>query len=447
MSNYFYRTNGIYQRACDYLANLYRYDWYIAPQIFSSDGISRENISKDFIKISNYLDNSQIKKTCSDIALKVIKNGAYYGYKVPMANRLIIQELPCEYCRSRFFDKQGNPVVEFNMKFFNEKFPDIKYRQKILKLFPKDFQHGYMLYMTCKLPEDCLSRWKDGWYTLDTSSAIKFSFGNDGAPILASTIPYILDLDVAQEVDRLKQMQQLSKILIQKLPLDKNGDLIFDVDEAKDIHDNAVKMVSNVIGADVMTTFAEVDAIDMSDTSSSTRTDDLERVERAVYNNMGLSRNLFNADGNIALSTSILDDEATMRTLLLQFGAFFDAITVEKNTNQKKCCFRFCMLETTQYNYKELSKLYKDQTQLGFSKVLPQIALGHSQSMILNTAYFENEILQLSKIMIPPMSSATMNAESLQALTSNGDKTGRPTNEEKGEPVSDKTIQNQESLS
>jgi len=27
-------------------------------------------------------------------------------------------------------------------------------------------------------------------------------------------------------------MQQLLKIIIQKLPLDKNGDLIFDVDEA-----------------------------------------------------------------------------------------------------------------------------------------------------------------------------------------------------------------------
>jgi hypothetical protein len=36
------------------------------------------------------------------------------------------------------------------------------------------------------------------------------------------------------------------------------------------------------------------------------------------------------------------------------------------------------MLETTQANYKELSKIYKEQTQIGFAKVLPQIALGHS---------------------------------------------------------------------
>jgi hypothetical protein len=35
-------------------------------------------------------------------------------------------------------------------------------------------------------------------------------------------------------------MQKLLKILVQKLPLDKNGDLIFDVEEARDIHNNAV---------------------------------------------------------------------------------------------------------------------------------------------------------------------------------------------------------------
>ena len=73
------------------------------------------------------------------------------------------------------------------------------------------------------------------------------------------------------------------------------------------------------------------------------------------------------------------------------------------------------MLETTQYNYKELSKMYKEQVQLGYSKMLPQIALGHSQSAIINTAYFENEILHLSEIMLPPLMSSTMNLQDLMA--------------------------------
>ena len=92
--------------------------------------------------------------------------------------------------------------------------------------------------------------------------------------------------------------------------------------------------------------------------------------------------------------------------------------------------------------------------------MLPQIALGQSQSFILNTALFENNVLHLSEIMIPPLMSSTLSAEDLQNLGSkkqedqNKNKTnidgqstgetGRPKKDE-GE-LSDKTIQNKESM-
>ena len=61
--------------------------------------------------------------------------------------------------------------------------------------------------------------------------------------------------------------------------------------------------------------------------------------------------------------------------------------------------------------------MYKEQVQIGYSKMLPQIALGHSQSSILNMAHFENEIMHLSEIMIPPLMSSTMNLEDLKGKT------------------------------
>ena len=115
------------------------------------------------------------------------------------------------------------------------------------------------------------------------------------------------------------------------------------------------------------------------------------------------------------------------------------------------------MLETTQYNYKELSKMYKEQVQLGYSKMLPQIALGHSQSSIVHTAYFENEVLHLSEIMMPPLMSSTLNAEDVlgnkeksnastsQKNTESEGKAGRP--EKPDDQKSDKTIANRESMS
>lgn len=414
ISNYFYQTNGIYSRVIDYFAFLYRYDWYVVPEI-KNENVKTEKVLDDFLKLLNFLDNSHIKRVCGEIALEVLKNGAYYGYIVPSSNGLILQELPIKYCRSRF-NCGAKPAVEFNMRFFDDNFGDIEQRMRILKMFPKDFQKGYSLYKQGKLPADNFFGDQMGWYLLDPQSAVKFSFSNGDQPLFINAIPALLDLDAAQDLDRRKQMQDLLKIVIQKLPIDKNGDLIFDVEEATDIHNNAVEMLSHAIGVDVLTTFADIAVEDMADGNTNTSSDDLERVERTVYNYFGTSRNLFNTDGNLSLEKSILDDESTVRTLLLQMGAFFNDVAYQLSTSRGKYVFKLYMLETTQYNYKDMSKLYKEQVQLGYSKMLPQIALGHSQSSILNAAHFENEVLHLSEVMIPPLMSSTMNAEGLAAL-------------------------------
>ena len=152
ISNYFYNTNGIYSRVCDYFAYLYRYDWYIVPEIFD-ETVKSEKVLNDFNKILNFLDNSHLKQKCGEIALQVIKNGAYYGYIVPSSDGLILQELPVNYCRS-IYSIGDHPAVEFDMRFFDENFRDPNYRMKVLKMFPKEFQKGYMLYKTGKLEPD-----------------------------------------------------------------------------------------------------------------------------------------------------------------------------------------------------------------------------------------------------------------------------------------------------
>lgn len=486
ISNYFYNTNGIYSKVCDYFAYLYRYDWYITPEIKDESEKSFEKALIDFNNILGYLDNSHVKKVCGDIASEVVKNGAYYGYISPSRDGLVLQQLPINYCRTRF-NIGDMPVIEFDMRFFDENFRDVNYRMKILRMFPKEFQKGYVLYKQGKLEPDTeyypLGRrdnhlvntntqlnWRPGyWYTLEPGSAVKFCFNNGDQPLFINAIPAILDLDAAQDLDRRKQMQQLLKIVIQKLPFDKNGDLIFDVDEARDIHNNAVDMLQHAIGVDVLTTFADVQVEDMADSNTTTTSDDLERVERTVYNSLGVSKNLFNTDSNLSLEKSILQDESTMRVLLLQFNSFFDKITQQLGSNKKKYNYRFYMLETTQYNYQNLAKMYKDQVQMGYSKMLPQIAMGHSQSSIIHTAFFENKVLKLSEIMIPPLMSSTLNADSIlgtnnQNNNSKNQKTseetkstasptktvktsdgaGRP--EKADSEKSEKTIQNKESM-
>ena len=460
ISLYFYRTSGIYSRLVRYMAFMYRYDSFLTPYV-NGDNIKTEKVLDGFYKGLNILDNFKVKKTLGEIALQVVKQGCYYGYKVPTSTGIVLQELPADYCRVRF--KRGNkPVVEFNMKFFDENFRDMEQRVKILKMFPKEFSKGYVLYRQGKLPPlfqgDTI-----GWYMLDPEQTVKFTVNGEDYPPFISVIPLILDLDAAQDLDRQKTMQRLLKIVIQKIPLDKNGELLFDIDEIQQLHNNAVMMLARAIGVDVLTSFADVSVEDMSD-DSSVQTDDLERVERQLYNEAGVSQLQFNSNGNIALNNSILNDEATMYNMLLQFEDFLNELLEPLNKTPKKLQYKVQLLTTTIYNYKDLAKMYKEQTQMGYSKMLPQIALGQSQSSILATAYFENDILDLLHVFIPPVMSSTMSADLLNHnddgkdnknsnQTSSKQKLAPSDNNEVGRKEkadnekSEKTIQNKESMS
>lgn len=443
ISNFFYKSSGIYARLCRYMAFLYKYDWFITPYIEqlqglldSDSGISdtsvdtkeekrKKKIFLDFFKVLKFFDEMEIKRFCGKVALKVVINGCYYGYIVPQNGKIVVQELVPEFCRSRFCIN-NRPVVEFNMKFFDTYYQDTEQRMQILNAFPKEFKKGYQLYKKGKL-KPLKKGDTPSWYILDYRSTIKFNLNDNDYPPFMAVIPYILDLDAAQDLDRKKMAQKLLKIIIQKMPIDKNGDLVFDIDEAQQLHNNAVRMLGKAIGIDVLTTFADVDVADMSDKANQSNIDELEKVERTVYNEAGVSQMQFNSDSNTALNNSILNDESSMYDLLLQFESFLNLLLQPFNKSTKRCYYRAQFLNTTIYNYKEVSKLYKEQMQIGFSKMLPQVALGQTQSSILAAAYFENDILDLVRVFIPPMMSSTMNA---QALTQRGNVTGKETNKD-----------------
>lgn len=458
ISNFYFRVSGIYSRLCRYLAYLYNYDWMITPYFNEQEKTNqkiRDAATEAFKESLKFLDAFEVKRFFGEVALKVIRNGAYYGYLVDeTGGKLAVQELKPKYCRQRY-TVNGRPAVEFNMKFFDDEFKDVTQREKILNLMPSEFKRGYRLYKSGKNQPDYQGD-DAGWWLLDIDKTIKFNLNGEDYPMLLQVVPAIIDLDEAQALDRKRMEQKLLKLVIQKLPLDKNGELLFDIDEGRELHNMAVQMLSKAIGIDVLTTFADVEVADVADKSNTTSTDELMKVERAVYNEAGISQKQFNTDNSVALQKSILNDEASLYNLISQFESFLNSLIDRFSKKGKKNFYlRVQVLKTTIYNYQELAKLYKEQTQLGYSKMLPQIALGQSQSSILANAYFENDVLDLVSVFVPPMSSNTMNAESLTNLQGK-DKTqqttpqnnkentgGRP--EKNLDEKSEKTVKNIES--
>ena len=93
--------------------------------------------------------------------------------------------------------------------------------------------------------------------------------------------------------------------------------------------------------------------------------------------------------------------------------------------------------------------------------MLCQIALGHSQSSILNSIEFENKVLKLHEIMIPPLMSSVMSSEQILGKQDQSNSTNNQNNMQKNNSTetktagrtekpddqkSEKTIQNRESM-
>lgn len=451
ISQYFFRKSGIYSRLCRYMAYLFKYDWFITPMVYDKK-VKDEKVIEGWYKSSRYLENSKLKRSFGEIALKVIREGCYYGYRMDQASATFLQELPSDYCRSRY-ELNGQPAVEFNLKYFDDAFNDVAYRTRVVKMFPKEIQKAYVAYLNGTLPKDFKGD-TIGWYLLDPSKTVKFNLNGSDAPLFMSVIPKLLDLEGAQDLDRKKMLQQILRIIIQKMPIDKNGDLIFDVQEAQALHSNAVNMLGDAVGVNVLTTFADVQVEDLSDNSNVSSVDQLDKIERTLFNEAGVSQLLFNADGNVALEKSIANDESTMMNLVYQFADYAESLLAPYNKNPKRLYYKVEILPTTIFNYKDLSKQYKELTSVGFSKLLPQVALGQSQSAVIATAKFENELMDLNSLFVPPQSSATITADNSVGNKDSGsnrtsaqdaaddNNTGRP--ELDDEDKSDKTIANRE---
>ena len=187
ISNYFFKTSGIYSRLCRYMAFLFKYDWFITPMIYDEklkqDGKSKK-VVEGWYKSTRYLENCNLKKVFGEIALKVVRTGAYYGVIVQQKDACFIQELPISYCRSRY-QLNGNPAVEFNMKYFDDAFSDTAYRLRVLKLWPKEVQKAYLAYKDGKLPIDYAGD-TNGWFLLDPSTTVKFNITGGDAPLFMS---------------------------------------------------------------------------------------------------------------------------------------------------------------------------------------------------------------------------------------------------------------------
>ena len=422
LSRNYFNKGGFYQRLLMHYATLLKYTGILIPNPSFGKSLSEQYITKKYNNATSFIDNAKLPKLFTHIAKKVLRDGCYYGVIQEVTDKSIsILDLPIFYCRSRFKDKEGNDIIEFNVTYFDG-ITDTEYRKKALAAYPSEVVNWYRRFKNRKV--------KSPWCYIPTTIGICMSIIDD-RPIFLNIISASLEYDEAKDINRERDLEEIRKVLVQHVPHLTDGGLLFEPEEALEMHKGAVDMMKKNENLSVLTTYADVDAI----VSKSANDNSLNSVDKAltnIYAEAGSSSQLFGTDSNLSLSTSITNDMALMMVLARKLENFITSILNDRYGNAN-ITFTYKILPVSYYNQKEYVETALKLANSGYSFLLPALAMDISQRELSNIKDLENDVLKL-KEKLQPLSTA---------YTETGN-VGRHTKD--AQDKSAKTVANEESL-
>ena len=423
--NYFYK-DSIYRRIIIYYATILKYIGILIPNPSAGNSLSTPYILKRYNAALDYLDKIGVPELLTKISLRALIDGCYYGILQNVSKtEFVLLDLPAEYCRSNFRDFHGNDIIEFNVLYFNS-IIDEDVRKQALKVYPKQISDHYRRYIKNQV--------KTPWARISTDIGLCFSFSDDNCPFFLDLITATIDYDDAVETNKERDLEEIRKIIVQKIPHLSDGMLLFEPPEAEVMHAGAVGMMKGNKNISVLTTYADVDSV-VSNTASEASTNALEKSLQNVYANAGVSGQLFAPTGSQALMLSIKNDISFMMILGNKYSRFLTFI-VNSLFSNSNISFKYTILPVSYYDSSDYIVDSFKLAQSGYSFLLPALALGITQKDLINLKDLENDALDLIKKLQPLESAYTQSAGT--------GKVGRP--ELPLDQKSEKTIQNEQSL-
>ena len=421
--NFFYK-DGYYKQIIIHYATLLKYAGLLIPNPSLGKKLSTSHISKRYYNAIDYVEKMNLPVFLTDCATRALIDGCYYGVVVQLDKQnFSVLDLPSGYCQTRYKDLNGDDLIEFDVSYFNS-IVDLTAKEQALASYPKFIRDAYKKWQKQKS--------SNSWVIIPSDIGICFPFF-DGRPLFLSVIPASLEYDDAIQTERDRDAEEIRKILVQKIPHLQDGRLLFEPDEAAEMHAGAVGMLKGNKNISVLTTYADVDAV-VSKTTGESTSKTLEQIEKNIYAQAGVSGQIFSSTGSSTLDASIKNDIALMMYLANKFSRFITN-SINRIYGNTNITFKYQILPVSIHNMDKFVDQSFKLSGSGYSYLLPVVALGLSQRDIVNLKELENDVLKLGEKLIPLSSSYTQSSDN---------PTGRPKldDSEKAE----KTIKNEESL-
>ena len=403
LSRYYYRINGRYRNNINFLASLFLYDTLVTP-IYEAGKGSKTQITKAFYNACTFVEALDVKVTLARITREWLKSGIYYGILQEQGNKVVIQDLPAEYCRTRYKDFNNLNILEFDITYFNVKFEDDRAREAAILNFPAAIQKAWRDYRAKRL--------KDPWVMVPASAGgVVFCFSEDATPLLIASIPELAKLKDAVEREEKRDENELYKLLIQRMPIDANGHLVFELDEVAEIHAGTANMLRDLDTVDVLTTFGEATLENLQDNSAASQANNrIEKYSDNAWDALGSSKLFFNADNSSSLAYVIKRLESVMQDYMNVYSTWIRFL-INSRFSRTGLSFDFEILPTTKFNIKDYKDYYLSIAQFGYPRMRVAASLGIKQRNLVSAIDFENEFLNLDEKMLPLLSSYTQSGD------------------------------------
>ena len=415
-----------YQRIIMYYATLFLNYYYVSPVDLTSTGrtVNKKKLEKEYNDTLTFLDEDiNVEDFTLHSLIDILVDGRvfYYYDFINVDGKLYFQmcKLPSDYCKIIGNAKNGQmPIFELDISFIDQVIASIATidsgitREDVLKQYPRGLRTAY-------------NRWKNNAerkLLVTPVHGIGFTTYNEMPPF-AGVLRQVVRTRKFEEVRDNYIEDSLQKILFQHIKIDSNGDPEIDLALAAEFHANLKKITKGMERVNALTSLADVSVLDLSDTSRENDLDFIDKFEEKMYNEAGVPQAIFNGETAGVLEFSARKDESFIWGIMEKISIWLSFICNAEIGARGKRTYNFVVsyLPISYRNREKMMDTYLKNAQYGYSKIIPQIAVGVKQRHFESLLYLENDLLKLDKRLVPLMSSHTMSGKSGTAAQQTAD--------------------------
>jgi hypothetical protein len=405
ISRQLHNIDANYTKLVSYYSNMFFIRYSVLPvQIRKDIAVADQVYMEEYNRILEITEGMTLEQIVPEALEELMLNGSVYltSYKDNATKTISIIILPHDYCRTVFKTTLGTNVIEFDFRYF-ELYQLLEDKEQALALFPPEFREKWEAHWVRR---ETMGINKDqGWLELDPRYSTSIAANEKEIPPLIWAMEGIFEYDRVRDAETEKTVNQLEKILTHRIPVTSSGELIFDLDEVREIHKAISRITDQHAGLSTITTFGDTELLKLQE-EGTVQNKALDQSYEAVFRSAGLNSNIFMGKSDLSLKQNLRTDKAYMWKFVTQLNNFINLV-LNQLYNFKPFQAEVNILPITVAEEDDSIRLYRESATVGIGKLEAVIATGVKQRSLQDRAKLE-QMINLDSMLKPLQSSHTM---------------------------------------